>query len=90
MIVCSAYLYIAIPGATVRICRIGFVTLAVMPVAVAAERVAGGNLDRDDPDAVGVLDPHLDQALALRCWSSGALISSYSAARTGSQISSAS
>ena len=24
--------------------------------------MAGGNLDQDDPDAVGVLDPHLDQS----------------------------
>jgi hypothetical protein len=29
---------------------------------VTAERVTVGNLDQDDPDAVGVLDPHLDQA----------------------------
>jgi hypothetical protein len=28
--------------------------------------VTGGNLDQDDPDAVGVLDPHLDQAPWLR------------------------
>jgi len=28
----------------------------------AAHRVTDGNLDRDDPDAVGILDPHLDQA----------------------------
>jgi hypothetical protein len=27
--------------------------------------VIGRNLDQDDPDAVGVLDPHLDQALGL-------------------------
>jgi hypothetical protein len=24
--------------------------------------LTGGDLDQDDPDAVGVLDPHLDQA----------------------------
>jgi hypothetical protein len=28
--------------------------------------VIGGNLDQDDPDAVGVLDPHLGQAPGLR------------------------
>ena len=28
----------------------------------------GRNLDEDDPDAVGVLDPHLGQAPGLRCW----------------------
>ena len=28
----------------------------------------GRNLDQDDPDAVGVLDPHLDQAQGLRDW----------------------
>jgi len=28
--------------------------------------VIGRNLDQDDPDAVGVLDPHLDQAPGLR------------------------
>ena len=28
----------------------------------------GRNLDQDDPDAVGVLDPHLDQAPGLRSW----------------------
>jgi hypothetical protein len=27
--------------------------------------VVGGNLDQDDPDAVGVLDPHLSQAPGL-------------------------
>jgi hypothetical protein len=32
---------------------------------VTAERVAGGNLDQDDPDAVGILDPHLDQSPGL-------------------------
>ena len=26
----------------------------------------GGNLDQDDPDAIGILDPHLDQAPRLR------------------------
>jgi hypothetical protein len=30
--------------------------------------VIGGNLDQDDPDAVGVLDPHLGQAPRLRSW----------------------
>ena len=30
--------------------------------------MTGGNLDQDDPDAVGVLDPHLDLALWLRYW----------------------
>jgi len=30
--------------------------------------VAGRDLGQDDPDAVGVLDPHLDQAPGLRCW----------------------
>src|SRR3974390_3429247 len=34
---------------------------------VSPERVIGGNLDQDDRDAVGVLDPHLDQAPRLRC-----------------------
>jgi hypothetical protein len=29
--------------------------------------VIGGNLDQDDPDAIGVLDPHLDQSPGLRC-----------------------
>jgi hypothetical protein len=29
--------------------------------------VIGGNLDQDDADAVGVLDPHLDQAPRLCC-----------------------
>jgi hypothetical protein len=29
--------------------------------------VIGGNLDQDDPDAVRVLDPHLDQSPELRC-----------------------
>ena len=33
---------------------------------VTAERVTGRNLDQDDPEAVGVLDPHLDQAPGLR------------------------
>jgi hypothetical protein len=28
--------------------------------------VTGGNLDQDDPDAVGILDPHLGQAPGLR------------------------
>ena len=32
---------------------------------VAAQRVAGGDLDQDDPDAVGVLDPHLGQSPGL-------------------------
>ena len=27
----------------------------------------GGNLDQDDPDAIGVLDPHLDQSPRLCC-----------------------
>ena len=27
--------------------------------------MTGGNLDQDDPDAVGVLDPHLDQSPGL-------------------------
>ena len=30
--------------------------------------MTGGNLDQDDPYAVGVLDPHLDQAPGLHCW----------------------
>jgi hypothetical protein len=30
--------------------------------------VIGRDLDQDDPDAVGVLDPHLDQAPGLRYW----------------------
>jgi len=30
--------------------------------------VTGRNLDQDDPYAVGVLDPHLDQAPGLHCW----------------------
>jgi len=29
--------------------------------------VIGGNLDQDDPDAVGILDPHLDQPPGLGC-----------------------
>jgi len=29
--------------------------------------VIGGNLDQDDLDAIGVLDPHLDQAPRLGC-----------------------
>jgi hypothetical protein len=33
-----------------------------------AERVTSRNLDQDDPDAVGVLDPHLDQAPGLSSW----------------------
>jgi hypothetical protein len=28
---------------------------------VAAQRVIGGDLNDDDPDAIGVLDPHFDQ-----------------------------
>src|SRR5215472_10792844 len=32
---------------------------------VAAERVIGGHLDQDDPDAVRVLDPHLGQSPGL-------------------------
>jgi hypothetical protein len=32
---------------------------------VTAQRVIGGNLDQDDPDAVGILDPHFGQALRL-------------------------
>jgi hypothetical protein len=32
---------------------------------VAAQGVMVGNLDQDDPDAVGVLDPHLDQSPGL-------------------------
>ena len=28
--------------------------------------MTGGNLDQDDPGAVGILDPHLDQAPGLR------------------------
>jgi hypothetical protein len=35
---------------------------------VKAERVIGGNLDQDDPDAIRILDPQLDQAPGLRCW----------------------
>jgi hypothetical protein len=34
---------------------------------VTAQWVIGGDLDQDDPDAIGVLDPHLDQPPALRC-----------------------
>jgi hypothetical protein len=30
-------------------------------------RVIGGNLDQDDLDAIGVLDPHLGQAPGLPC-----------------------
>jgi hypothetical protein len=30
--------------------------------------VTGRNLDQDDPGAVGVLDPHLDQTPGLCCW----------------------
>src|ERR1700728_3804739 len=29
---------------------------------VAGERVIGGNLDEDDPDAIRILEPHLDQS----------------------------
>lgn len=51
----------------VRICRIGFVTLAVRPIAGhGAEGVIGGNPGQDNPEAVGVLDPHLDQSPGLR------------------------
>jgi Domain of unknown function (DUF1707) len=32
---------------------------------VTAERVIGGNLDQDDPDAIGILDPHFGQAPGL-------------------------
>jgi hypothetical protein len=39
-----------------------FVVPAVTPIAVTAERVTGRNLDQDDPEAVGVLDLHLDRA----------------------------
>ena len=46
-------------------CRAEFVILAVAPIAGPAERVIGGNLDQDDLDAIGVLDPHLGQAPGL-------------------------
>jgi hypothetical protein len=29
---------------------------------VTAERVADGDFDQDDPDAIRILDPHLDQS----------------------------
>jgi hypothetical protein len=29
--------------------------------------VIGGNLDQDDADPIGILDPHLDQAPGLGC-----------------------
>jgi hypothetical protein len=29
---------------------------------VHAERVVVGNLDQDDPEAVGIVDPHLDKS----------------------------
>jgi len=29
--------------------------------------VIGGNLDQDNPDAIGVLDPHFGQAPGLGC-----------------------
>src|SRR6266567_643388 len=32
---------------------------------VAAERMIGGNLDENDPDAIRVLDPHLNQTPGL-------------------------
>jgi hypothetical protein len=35
---------------------------------VAPQRMVGRYLDEDDPYAVGVLDPHLDQAPGLRSW----------------------
>jgi hypothetical protein len=35
---------------------------------VTADRVTGRNLGQDDPDAVGVLDVHLDQAPGFRSW----------------------
>jgi hypothetical protein len=35
---------------------------------VTAERVTGGNLGQGDPEAVGVLDLHLDQVPGLRQW----------------------
>jgi len=41
--------------------------LAVKPIAGHRGRVIGGNLDQDDPDPVGILDPHLDQAPRLCC-----------------------
>jgi hypothetical protein len=39
---------------------------AVTPTAGRGGEVIGRNLDRDDPDAVRVLDPHLDQTPGLR------------------------
>ena len=33
--------------------------MALTAIAGPTQRVTGGNLDQDDPDAVGVPDPHL-------------------------------
>jgi len=42
---------------------------ALMPdPACHGGEVTGRNLDQDDPDAVRVLDPHLDQAPGLSSW----------------------
>ena len=44
-----------------------FVILAVTPIAGHGGGVIGGNLDQDDLDAIGVLDPPFGQAPGLRC-----------------------
>ena len=45
-----------------------FVAPAVTPVAGHGGGVIGGSLGQDDPEAVGVLDPHLDQgSQGFRC-----------------------
>jgi hypothetical protein len=41
--------------------------LAVTPIAGHGGGVTGGNLDQDDLDAIGILDPHLDQSTWHRC-----------------------
>jgi hypothetical protein len=48
------------------LCGLRVAVTAVTPAAGRGERVIGRNLDQDDPDAVGVLDPHLDQTPGLR------------------------
>lgn len=42
--------------------------LSALLSRVAAQRVICWDFDDDDPDAVGVLDPHLDQAPGLLSW----------------------
>jgi hypothetical protein len=51
----------------IRFCRRQGVILAVTPIAGHGGGVTGGNLDQDDLDAIGILDPHLDQSTWHRC-----------------------